>query len=148
MDPNASIAASHIGGTLLVVSGIQWVKKLKAIPWVATGTKAVSRVLSILAAFCVQAGINYEWTANPNGTHNLLLTNVSLAVVGIGLFHVITQFLYQETGYQVLQGIQGVQGILNFLQSSAPGVRVAPTPEPVTASSAPAPVNPPIIPGK
>lgn len=144
MDPNTSIAATHATATLLTVGGIQWLKKIKALTFVQAGTKFVSRAISLVTAFLVSAGIHYTWVPNSDGTHDFGLSHVSFYVLVIGLFHVMGQFIYQETGYQVLQGIQAVQGILNFLQSAAPAVPVSPTPEPVTASSAPAPQNSPI----
>lgn len=145
MDPNASIVATHIGSTLLVVSGIQWIKKIKSLSLIQAGTKIVSRLVSLIAAFLVTSGISYTWSVNPDGTHNFMLAHLSLTVLFFGIFHTLTQFIYQETGYQALQGIQSIQGILNFLQSAAPAIPVRPTPEPVTASSAPAPSNPPLV---
>jgi len=146
MDANASVVVTHFGSTLLVVSSIQWLKKIKSLKFVQAGTKFVSRAISLIAAFCVQAGIHYTWATNPDGTHNLGIQGISLAVLAIGAFHVASQFIYQETGYQALQGIQAVQGILNFLQSAGPAIPVSPTPEPVTASSGPAPQNAPLKP--
>lgn len=144
MDADTSLVATHIGSTIAVIGGIQWLKKIKSLTFIQAGSKVISRFVSIVAAFFVTVGIHYTWSTNPDGTHTLILANINFMVIVIALFHVTEQFLYQETGYQALQGIQAVQGILNFLQSAAPAIPVAPTPEPVTSSSAPAPNNPPI----
>jgi hypothetical protein len=114
--PNTSIFATHFGSTLAVIGGIQWLKNSRWFPFLQSGAKIANRWASIIAALAVSVGIHYTW--NPQD-HSLLLTGLSLSTIGIGLFHVATQFFYQETGYQVLQGVQSAQKILTFLQTNS-----------------------------
>lgn len=124
MDATTSLFATHTGSTLLVVGAIQWLKNASWFPLIQKGAKVANRLASIVAAFLVQVGIHYTW--NPQD-HSLLLTGLSLSAITLALFHIASQYIYQETGYQMLSGIQAVQGILDFLKS-APAQQVTAKP--------------------
>jgi hypothetical protein len=106
-DPAAnSIVLSHLGSSVLVVGAIQWLKKAK---WVQQATKLICRFASIVAAFAIHVGISWAW--NPPGTPvgTLIISGLSLSAILVASYHIAAQFIYQETGYQVLQGLQAMQ---------------------------------------
>lgn len=109
-----NILLTHLSSSVLVVGGLQWLKQAK---WVQQATKLICRTFSVLAAVAIHIGI--QWTWNPTN-HSLLISGLSLGAIAIALYHIAAQYIYQETGYQVLQGIQSAQGILSVLQKEAP----------------------------
>jgi hypothetical protein len=107
LDPSVSIVGTQLGSTLLVVGSLQWLKKAKWMPLVKEGSVVINRGISLAAALGVAIGIHYTWNPSDNGT--LILTGVTLTNVLHGVFHVSAQFIYQETGYNVLQGLNAMQ---------------------------------------
>lgn len=107
IDPSVSVVGTQLSSTLLVVGSMQALKKAKWFPLVQEGQKVLNRAVSIGAAAFISAGIHYTWDplAN-NGT--LVLTGLSIWAIAHALFHVAAQYIYQETGYTVLQSLQAI----------------------------------------
>jgi hypothetical protein len=136
MDATSGVAAAHFGSTLLVVGGMQVLKNAKWFPLIKEDAVALNRTVSVIVAFLVQIGITVSYTPNPlNGTHNLLFVIPSGTVLLVGLFHWASQYIYQETGYQVLSGLLALKtlaaGLANMtIQPGKPiaesGMQVAP----------------------
>lgn len=118
MDPISSTAGAHIGSTLIVVGTMQWLKNSKWFPLLTEGRKALNRIVSICAAGAIQLGISFQWSANGSGGHTLLTNIPALSVIAIGLFHWACQFIYQETGYQVMSGLLALKAIAGNLSSA------------------------------
>lgn len=135
VDHTANLFGTELGSTLAIVGGMQALKKAKWFPLVQQGQAVLNRIFSIAAALCTTLAIGYTWNPANNGT--LILTGISVAAIAHGLFHVLTQFLYQETGYTGLQGLQALQKIAGQMaaagNSSAP-----PAGAPVQTSAIPA----------
>lgn len=121
IDHTANLFGTELGSTLAIVGGMQALKKAKWFPLVQQGQALLNRLFSIAAALCTTLAIGYTWNPANNGT--LILTGISVASIAHGLFHVLTQFLYQETGYTGLQGLQALQKIAS--QMAAAGAPAA-----------------------
>lgn len=125
MNPSTgTLFATHFSATLLVVGGFQWLKKAKWFPLLKDGQKILNRAWSLVAAAFIQLGITYTYSATPTGGHTIVFTLPSYGAMAIGLFHWAAQFIYQETGYTVLNGLQAFQAgaaqlaqILQHIQS-------------------------------
>lgn len=115
-DATSNVASTELGSTLLAVSGMQVLKKAKWFPLMQEGQKVLNRLISLIVAFAISAGISYTW--NPTN-HSLLITNLSFYTIGVALFHWISQFIYQETGYTVLQGLTALQKVASTVQPGA-----------------------------
>jgi len=133
MDSN--LAVTQLSSALLVVGSMQWLKGAKWCPLVQEGKKFLNRTVSIAAAGAVHLGITFAWSASPTqmGGHNLTVAIPSGAALLIGLFHWGCQFIYQETGYTVLQGITAVQKLLEAANGGSVLAKIAAaTPAPKT----------------
>jgi hypothetical protein len=109
-----NILLTHFGSATLVVGAIQWLKKAK---WVQQASKLICRTASVIAAIAIHLGITWTW--NPT-EHTLLISGLTLSVIAVNAFHIAAQYIYQETGYQALQGIQSIQAILDWIEKNAP----------------------------
>lgn len=98
---DASIGLTHFTSAAIVV----WLmNKLKAASWfplVQKDAVYLNRAFSAVVAFFVSIGIHYTWSASADGSHTLVLAIPSLAVLAVGLWHVINQFALQETLHQL-----------------------------------------------
>lgn len=130
-DNTANLFSTELSSTLLVVGGMQALKKAKWFPLVQEGQRILNRLFSVGAAICTSLAIGYTWNPANNGT--LVLTGISVVSLAHGLFHVFTQFIYQETGYSLLQGLQAAQRITGQLAAPLPVV-------PLEQASLPAPL--------
>lgn len=96
----ANVALTSFTSSAVAVFLIQKLKKASWFPWLQDGRAAISRAVSIGAAAVSALGINYTWAPNPDGTHNLVLMNLSLAAIALGFWHWLNQYALQETVYQ------------------------------------------------
>lgn len=113
IDATSNVASTELGSTLLAVGGMQALKKAKWFPLLQEGQKVLNRFVSVIVALGISAGISYTW--NPTN-HSLLITNLSLSTIGVALFHWVSQYIYQETGYTVLQGLTALQKVAATVQ--------------------------------
>jgi hypothetical protein len=96
----ANIAITSFTSSAVVVYVLQKLKSASWFPWLQAGRAMLSRAVSIGAAAIAAIGINYTWSVNPDGTHNLVLMNLSLASIALGAWHWLNQYAMQETIYQ------------------------------------------------
>lgn len=131
MDANPVL--THGAAAFGVIYAIQKLKQARWFPLLQQGQVAITRTVSLVAALCVGLGISYEW--NP-ALHALLITGLSWGLIGPKLMTVFVQYLTQESGYQVLQGIQASQAVLRYIESGL--LPATPPVQKVTAEAAPA----------
>lgn len=86
----ANVAITQFTSSAVVVFLMQRLKNASWFPWLKAGAAGVSRTVSIVAAALTAIGINYTWSPNPDGTHNLILMNLSLAALATGAWHWLT----------------------------------------------------------
>lgn len=96
----ANVAITSFTSSAVVVYVLQKLKSASWFPWLVEGRALVTRAVSIGAAAITAIGINYTWSVNPDGTHNLVLMNLSLATIALGAWHWLNQYAMQETIYQ------------------------------------------------
>ena len=112
----ANVVLTHGAWAFLVVWAFQKLKKAKWFPWLRRGQAWVTRSASVLVSLAIGLGIGHSWNPSMNnGT--LVLTGLSWAVLGPKLMTVMAQYVTQESGYQVLQGIQAAQSVLRYIES-------------------------------
>jgi hypothetical protein len=97
---SSNVAITQFGAAAAITYAIQFLKKSRWFPLIKEGQVIGTRVWSLLAATLTQVGINYSWNANANGTHNLIIENISLAAVMYAIWHVFCSYALQETIYQ------------------------------------------------
>ena len=89
--------ASALGIALL-----QKLKSAKWFPWAEmVGTKTMNRVFGIAISLLGVTGVHYAWTLAPDGSHTLMLTNISLWGIANATWHWFQQWIMQETVYQM-----------------------------------------------
>lgn len=79
------------------------IERLKNAAWFPfvqqEGTLIASRILAAITAFASASGIHYAWSSDHT---TLTLTNLSLATIGVALWHWLGQFIVQEGWYQAV----------------------------------------------
>jgi hypothetical protein len=65
-----------------------WFMKLKS--WLPQAERVASALLAALST----AGLQWQWTPE---THTLVIANLTLAVVGLGVWHWVQHYVLQET---------------------------------------------------
>lgn len=88
---------SSVTTSAVAVWLIQTLKNASWFPWLKAQAKVASRFASILLAAMGTAGLQWEWTKS---THTLVITNLTLGVVALGVWHCIQHFAMQEVIYQ------------------------------------------------
>jgi MFS superfamily sulfate permease-like transporter len=114
---DASLVGTQFGSTLLAVGGIQWLKNSSWFPLIKEGQKIGNRIWSIVAAGAITLGIHYVWNPAPDGSHILTITIPTASVLFIAFFHWASQFIFQETGYTLLQGMQSLTTLARSIQT-------------------------------
>lgn len=125
MDAATSLAGTQIGATLLAVGGMQWLKKSSWFPLIKEGQKELNRLWSILVAGGISLGIHVTFTGSAAQGWSFAGTIPSVYTLLVGLFHWAVQYIYQETGYSVLQGLQSLSQLASTIQTTigAPGAK-------------------------
>lgn len=119
---DGSIAATQFGSTLLAVGGMQWLKNSKWFPLIKSGQTTINRIWSAAVAAGVVIGIHAVWSpAASDGSHTLTVLIPSFWTIVVGLFHWASQFIYQETGYQVMNGLQSIGSLVKTLTAAQTG---------------------------
>lgn len=120
MDATLGVAGSTLGSTLLAVGGLQTLKNWKKFPLIQEGAKAANRVASLAIAFGIAVGINVTFKGSAGVGWAFTGSIPPVYTILVGLFHWGSQFIFQETGYSVLQGLQAMTNVAKFIQQSAP----------------------------
>jgi hypothetical protein len=107
---DASIGMTQFGATCMGVYAIQLLKKSPWYPEAVKLRKYFSRMLSVIMAFAIHAGISYTWQPmlDANGDRHLDLAIPTLSVAAVLLWHWACQFAAQETIFQVAANRVGV----------------------------------------
>lgn len=123
MDASTSLASTQIGATLLAVGGIQVLKNWKKFPLIQKGERLANRLWSIGVAFFIALGIHVTFTGSASQGWLFAGSIPSIYQILVGLFHWAVQYVYQETGYSILQGLQALTQLATTIQTSigAPG---------------------------
>ncbi|MGA8223466.1 MAG: hypothetical protein WB780_17595 [Candidatus Acidiferrales bacterium] len=124
-------AGAQISSTLLAVSTMQWLKNSPWFPLLKKGQVAMNRLVSIIVAGGIAAGIHFTVVGSVTAGGTFTGTFPSLWVMAIGLEHWAAQYIYQETGYRALDGLQSLSGILAHLQTLPAAGPQQPAPAPV-----------------
>lgn len=120
--PSSAVVPTQISAAM--ASGyILWLlQKSQTIPWVSQTTVKLNAVIRLIVATGSTLGISIAWEPT---NHQLIIGNLTLAVVAHGLWHVFTQYA----------ATHGFEKILNVIPSTGvPGGNTAdrvPTTEPV-----------------
>lgn len=122
---DTSLVGTQVGSTLLAVGGMQLLKKATWVPIMQEGRTVLNRFVSIVVAGGIALGIHFVWTAGVAGDHTLTVTIPSIGVLATGAFHWASQFIYQETGYSVLQGLQSVSTLAKIVATAPTAVAPA-----------------------
>lgn len=93
----SDLTVSIITSSAVSVWLIQQLKQATWFPWLAAKAKTGSRLASALLAALSAAGLQWQWTA---ATHTLVITNLTLVVVALGLWHWLAHFSLNEVIYQ------------------------------------------------
>lgn len=96
----ASVGLTHFTSAAIVVYVMNKLKAASWFPLIQKDAVLMNRAFSAVVAFAVSIGIHYTWTANPDGSHGLMLQIPTLAGLGLGVWHFLNQFAMQETIYQ------------------------------------------------
>jgi hypothetical protein len=98
---DVSLPLTHVTSAAIVVWGINKLKSASWFPFLQKNWTIVNRTFSVVAAFGVSIGISYQWSANASGGHQLVLQIPGLAALVLSLWHVLNQYVLQETLFQV-----------------------------------------------
>lgn len=98
---DASIGLTSFTSAAIVVWAMNKLKAASWFPLIQKDAKVLNRAFSAVTAFAVSLGIHYTWTANPDGTHQLLLQIPTIAGLLLAFWHALNQFALQETIHQV-----------------------------------------------
>lgn len=139
---DASLVGTQFGSTLLAVGGMQWLKNSKWFPLIKEGQKIGNRIWSIIAAGAITLGIHYVWNPAPDGSHILQITIPSASVMLVACFHWASQFIYQETGYTLLQGMSSLTTLARSIQTAPTATEPAHAATAVVAVTPAAPPQP------
>jgi hypothetical protein len=118
MDASTSLSGTQIGATLLAVGGMQYLKNAKWFPLLKEGQKLINRLWSIAIAGFIAVGIHVTFTGSAAEGWSFVGSTPSLWAMIVGLFRWAVQFVYQETGYSVLQGLQALAQLAATIQTS------------------------------
>jgi hypothetical protein len=107
---DASIGMTQFGATCMGVYGIQLLKKSPWYPIAVSARKYLSRIISVVLALVIHAGISYTWDPklDANGNRHLDLAIPTLSFAAVLLWHWACQFAAQETIFQVAANRVGV----------------------------------------
>ena len=95
MDANIAITQFTTGA--LTVAAMNWLKGQPWFPLVQAGKAKLNRSVAAFVALCGSLGIHFVW--NPVD-HSLLIQNLTLSVIGLSLYHWVSQMATQEVIYQ------------------------------------------------
>ena len=119
MEPN--LAVSVFTSSALSVYLIQKLKDSKYFPWLTAETAKLNRVASALLAALGAVGLQYQWTSS---THTLVITNLTLSVIGLGIWHWLQHFTLQEVVYRATTSNSSLAKLIEgFLASQKPAAK-------------------------
>lgn len=142
MDAATSLAGTQIGSTLLAVGGFQVLKNWEKFPLIKKGQTAINRLWSIIIAGGIALGIHVTFTGSAAQGWSFVGTIPSVWTILVGLFHWAVQYVYQETGYSILQGLQSLSQLAATIQTTigAPGATKPVQPAVAVVEVAPKPI--------
>ena len=97
---DASIGLTHFTSAAIVVFAMNKLKAATWFPLVQKDAVALNRAFGAIIAFLVSIGIHYQWTANADGSHALLLQIPTLTALAYGVWHWLNQYALQEVIFQ------------------------------------------------
>jgi protein-S-isoprenylcysteine O-methyltransferase Ste14 len=109
----------EVGTQVAVAAIISFVvgqlKKASWFPWLTAETSKLNRIVAIVLSGLASVGVHFQWSA---GTHSLLITGLSLATIGLGVWHWAVQAIYTHgwfkvTGGETLAALKQILALLN-----------------------------------
>jgi predicted small integral membrane protein len=108
---DANLVVTQFSSTAMFVWGFQ---QLKNAPWfpvlIQKGQIVFKRIISVAGAFLIHGGIGYVWDPkfDANGYRHLDLAIPSAAVLVVTMWHVLGQYVMQESWFQVIYNRLGM----------------------------------------
>jgi hypothetical protein len=90
---DANVLSTQITAAAAGAYALRLIQKWDKLPWVTSHTKLISAAFRTVLAFVASVGISLSW----NGAdHTLIISNLSLAILGKGLWHVFSLYAFQH----------------------------------------------------
>jgi len=119
--PASAVVPTQISAAMASGYILWMLQKSQGIPWVSQTTVKLNALIRLIVSGVSTIGISIAWEPT---NHQLIIGNLTLAVVAHGLWHVFTQYA----------ATHGFEKILNVIPSTAivesKGGAVVPTTEP------------------
>lgn len=119
--PSSAVVPTQISAAMACGYILWLLQKAQTVPWVSQTTVRLNALIRLIAASASTIGISIAWEPT---NHQLIIGNLTLAVILHGLWHVFTQYA----------ATHGFEKILNVIPSTAIAAgksgAVVPTTEP------------------
>lgn len=93
----SNLAISEFTSSAFVVYALRKLQAASWFPWLKHEAERARLAWSAFAAALAAVGISWQWSVNPDGSHNLLIQNLTLMVVLLALWKWAGHFALQET---------------------------------------------------
>jgi hypothetical protein len=91
------LVISQVTLSAVVVVVLQWLKKASWFPWLTAEGEKAKHAFAVLAAALTAIGIHYNYDA---ATGTLMITGITVAAIGHGLWHWLQSYAFQEVLYK------------------------------------------------
>ncbi len=104
--PSSAVVPTQISAAMACGYILWFLQKAETFPWVSQTTVKLNALIRLVAASASTIGISVAWQSD---THQLIIGNLTFAVIAHGLWHVFTQYA----------ATHGFEKILNVIPSTS-----------------------------
>ena len=101
--PTSPSLPTGVGVGIALAYGMNWLKKLSQVPKITYYTTKLNTIIRAVTSFVATLGVSISWTST---THTLAIGNLTLGVIGMGLYHWLVQYGTQHLSEGWLQSIE------------------------------------------
>lgn len=98
VDPQVGILSSQIVVSAMIVYAIEWLKRMKAIPWVTYESAKLNRSIAAVASAAAAIGIHFKFDHEAGA---LIITGLSVASLAHGGWEVARAYITTKVMYDV-----------------------------------------------